>query len=56
MWICRMWTDDGYGWTSDFESFDNEQEAKEMGEMHLRLSDYFEDSRDYEVYRKEIDE
>lgn len=53
-WVCRMWTETiKNGWISDFETFPSEEEANEMGRIHLSMLNKYELSREYEVYMKE---
>lgn len=36
-YICRTWTRTADGWTSEFDRFDTEQEAREHGEMCVKF-------------------
>lgn len=52
-WICRTWTETIHGWTSEFDRFDTEEEAREFGQIHNRMinADAGELAREYEVYK-----
>lgn len=50
MWICRQWTKRQNEWTSDFDNFATEAEAKEHGDIFVSLKGYEDDAREYEVY------
>lgn len=51
-WICRCWTETSLeGWTSEFESFDTEEEAIEYGKHHNAMLGRYELARDFEVYK-----
>lgn len=52
-YVCRMWTRDSNGWTSDFAEFETEREAFDMGEIHMKLIKKNEYERMYEIYKKE---
>lgn len=52
-WVCRCWTETSLeGWTSEFETFDTEQEAIDCGINHNRMLGGDELSREFEVYKK----
>lgn len=52
-WICRQWTKTALdGWTSEFDTFETEAEAKQHGETFVELITRDEDERNYEVYEK----
>ena len=51
MFICRQWTLAANGdYTSEFDRFETEAEAREYGEVFVSLKLHHEISRDYEVY------
>lgn len=51
-WICRTWTETSEnGWTSQFDRFDTEEEAREFGYAHNRNIGYSELAREFEVYK-----
>ena len=51
-WICRTWIETSEnGWTSEFDRFDTEEEAREHGYTHNRLIKQDELSREFEVYK-----
>lgn len=51
MWICRTWKCKNGDWTSEFDGFVTEAEAKEHGRIFVENICMGEDGREYEVYR-----
>lgn len=52
-WICRTWTETSLdGWTSEFESFETEQEAIDHGRNHNKGIKEDELSREFEIYKR----
>ncbi len=51
MWICRQWTEKNGEWTSQFDSFETEKEAKEYGRYFLKNICKDDTAREYEIYR-----
>ena len=50
-WICRQWTETEHGWTSDFDRFSTEEEARNHGEIFVRNIRTDELAREFEVYK-----
>lgn len=50
-WICRQWIETEHGWTSDFDRFETEEEAREHGQIFVSLVHASELAREYEVYK-----
>lgn len=55
-WICRTWRETSEnGWTSQFDRFDTEEEAREFGQTFCRMINSDELSREYEIYKDYTD-
>lgn len=51
-WICRTWIETvGNGWTSEFDRFDTEEEAREFGYNHIKRIRLDDVSREFEIYK-----
>ena len=54
-WICRAWTETSHGWTSEFENFATEEEAREHGYKFCQMMNQDELAREFEVYKNFTD-